>query len=65
MHERNYYEKLSARLAKNCQICSGNLFEEVKCSNRDCDYFYMRYKVRKDLIKHESLLEDFNKSIEW
>lgn len=45
---RDLQEKFS-RLWVQCQRCAGNLHNEVLCSNKNCDIFYMRVKVRKEL----------------
>ncbi|AJU60531.1 Pol3p [Saccharomyces cerevisiae YJM248] len=45
---RDLEEKYS-RLWTQCQRCAGNLHSEVLCSNKNCDIFYMRVKVRKEL----------------
>lgn len=45
---RNLEEKF-ARLWTQCQRCSGSLHNEVLCSNKNCDIFYMRVKARKEL----------------
>merc|ERR1719261_1077692 len=39
----------SGCLCKQCQRCQGSLHQEVICSNRDCDIFYRRTKVRRDV----------------
>ncbi|CCF60602.1 hypothetical protein KAFR_0K02460 [Kazachstania africana CBS 2517] len=45
---RDLEEKFS-RLWTQCQRCAGNLHTEVLCSNKNCDIFYMRVKVKKEL----------------
>ncbi|KAF7684228.1 DNA polymerase delta catalytic subunit [Astathelohania contejeani] len=45
-----------------CQRCMGSLHNEVLCVNRDCPIFYMRTKVKKELIE---LNEKFIKLNEW
>ncbi|SCW01883.1 LAFE_0E09384g1_1 [Lachancea fermentati] len=42
-------EEKFARLWTQCQRCSGSLHNEVLCSNKNCDIFYMRVKSRKEL----------------
>jgi len=42
-------EQEYARLWTQCQRCQGSLHQEVICSNRDCDIFYRRTKVRRDV----------------
>ncbi|EDO17646.1 hypothetical protein Kpol_1004p20 [Vanderwaltozyma polyspora DSM 70294] len=42
-------EQKFARLWTQCQRCSGSLHNEVLCSNKNCDIFYMRVKVKKEL----------------
>ncbi|KAL6944574.1 DNA-directed DNA polymerase delta [Hanseniaspora osmophila] len=52
---RDLQEKFS-RLWTQCQRCSGSLHNEVLCSNKNCDIFYMRVKTKKELQdKSESL----------
>ncbi|SCU89708.1 LAME_0E05072g1_1 [Lachancea meyersii CBS 8951] len=38
-----------ARLWTQCQRCSGSLHNEVLCSNKNCDIFYMRVKAKKEV----------------
>ncbi|KAG0670580.1 DNA-directed DNA polymerase delta [Maudiozyma exigua] len=45
---RDLEDKFS-RLWTQCQRCAGNLHNEVLCSNKNCDIFYMRVKVKKEL----------------
>ena len=45
---RELEEKFS-RLWTECQRCAGTLHTEVLCSNKNCDIFYMRVKVKKEL----------------
>ncbi|SCV04308.1 LANO_0G09406g1_1 [Lachancea nothofagi CBS 11611] len=45
---RDLQEKF-ARLWTQCQRCSGSLHNEVLCSNKNCDIFYMRVKAKKEL----------------
>lgn len=45
---RELQERFS-RLWTECQRCAGTLHNEVLCSNKNCDIFYMRVKVRKEL----------------
>lgn len=42
-------EQEYGRLWTQCQRCQGSLHQEVICSNRDCDIFYRRAKVRRDV----------------
>ncbi|CCC68676.1 hypothetical protein NCAS_0B05920 [Naumovozyma castellii] len=42
-------EEKYARLWTECQRCAGTLHNEVLCSNKNCDIFYMRVKVKKEL----------------
>lgn len=42
-------EEKFSRLWTQCQRCAGNLHNEVLCSNKNCDIFYMRVKVKKEL----------------
>lgn len=42
-------EEKFARLWTQCQRCSGSLHNEVLCSNKNCDIFYMRVKAKKEL----------------
>ncbi|CCH59550.1 hypothetical protein TBLA_0B07320 [Henningerozyma blattae CBS 6284] len=45
---RDLQEKYS-RVWTECQRCAGTLHNEVLCSNKNCDIFYMRVKVKKEL----------------
>jgi DNA polymerase delta subunit 1 len=49
-----------AGLLKQCSDCQGNLYEEVICSNADCEIFYKRLQVKKDVEKVENTLKRFN-----
>lgn len=42
-------EERFSRLWTQCQRCSGSLHNEVLCSNKNCDIFYMRVKAKKEL----------------
>lgn len=42
-------EEKFARLWTQCQRCAGTLHNEVLCSNKNCDIFYMRVKMKKEL----------------
>jgi len=37
------------QLWTKCQRCSGSLHNEVLCSNKNCDIFYMRIKTKNSL----------------
>lgn len=45
---RDLQEKFN-QLWTKCQRCSGSLHNEVLCSNKNCDIFYMRIKTRNTL----------------
>lgn len=51
-------EEKFARLWIQCQRCAGTLHNEVLCSNKNCDIFYMRVKVKKEL---EEKIEQLSK----
>merc|ERR1712130_182334 len=53
-------EKSFHRLWTQCQRCQGSLTQEVLCTNRDCQIFYKRTKVRKDLEEAQKLMSDFS-----
>lgn len=42
-------EEKFGRLWTQCQRCAGSLHNEVFCSNKNCDIFYMRVKMKKEL----------------
>lgn len=63
VHLSNLEDKFS-RLWTQCQRCQGNLHEDVLCTSRDCPIFYMRVKVRKDLIEQDKLIQRFGPT-EW
>lgn len=42
-------EEKFGRLWTQCQRCAGSLHNEVLCSNKNCDIFYMRVKMKKEL----------------
>lgn len=52
-------EEKFARLWTQCQRCAGTLHNEVLCSNKNCDIFYMRVKMRKELQ------ENINQLSKW
>ncbi|ADM12173.2 DNA polymerase catalytic subunit delta [Encephalitozoon intestinalis ATCC 50506] len=47
-----------------CQRCQGSIHNQVLCVNRDCPIFYMRTKVRKELIPLNEKLGKL-RSFEW
>lgn len=47
-----------------CQRCQGSVHNQVLCVNRDCPIFYMRTKVRKELIPLDERLRKL-RSFEW
>jgi DNA polymerase delta subunit 1 len=47
------------KLLKQCSDCQGNMYEEVICSNADCEIFYKRLQVKKDLVKVKDTLARF------
>ena len=49
--EQNYFERVYVDLWRHCQRCQGTFTEEVICQNYDCQIYYKRLKVRKDLSK--------------
>lgn len=49
-------EEKFARLWTQCQRCSGSLHNEVLCSNKNCDIFYMRVKMKKELQENTEQL---------
>ncbi|KAI8382698.1 probable DNA polymerase delta catalytic subunit [Nakaseomyces glabratus] len=49
LYEVRELEEKYARLWTECQRCAGTLHNEVLCSNKNCDTFYMRVKVKKEL----------------
>lgn len=42
-------EEKFGRLWTQCQRCAGTLHNEILCSNKNCDIFYMRVKMKKEL----------------
>lgn len=47
-----------------CQRCQGSIHSEVLCVNRDCPIFYMRTKVKKELVPLAARLNRL-RSFEW
>ncbi|EPR79322.1 DNA polymerase delta catalytic subunit [Spraguea lophii 42_110] len=47
-----------------CQRCQGSVMQEVLCVNQDCPIFFMRTKVKKEILELEEKLEKL-KSLEW
>lgn len=48
-----------SRLWTQCQRCQGSLHEEVLCTSKDCPIFYMRKKIRIDLMEKDKVLQRF------
>jgi len=48
------------RLWTQCQNCQGSFHQEVLCTAADCPIFYMRTKVKKELVETRSTLEKFD-----
>jgi len=48
-----------------CQRCQGSLLQPVICSNRDCEIFYRRAKVRRDIDILEETMERLNLDVDW
>jgi len=53
------------RLWTNCQRCQGSLFQEVICSNRDCEVFYRRAKARRDVESVQESMSRLRLDIKW
>jgi DNA polymerase delta subunit 1 len=49
-----------SRLWTQCQRCQGSLHQEVICTARDCQIYYMRTKVYKDLVEAKQSLAKFD-----
>lgn len=43
-----------------CQRCQGSLIQDVICSNTDCQIFYKRKKIQKDLDKIQEQINRFD-----
>ncbi|XP_053690077.1 DNA polymerase delta catalytic subunit [Sabethes cyaneus] len=52
-------EERFCRLWTQCQRCQGSLHEEVICTSRDCPIFYMRTKIRMELVTQEKRVARF------
>jgi DNA polymerase delta subunit 1 len=47
-----------------CQRCQGSIINEVLCVNRDCPIFYMRTKVKKEIVPLQEKIEKIRK-LSW
>ncbi|CAD27015.1 DNA POLYMERASE DELTA CATALYTIC (LARGE) CHAIN [Encephalitozoon cuniculi GB-M1] len=47
-----------------CQRCQGSIHNQVLCVNRDCPIFYMRTKVKKELVPLNDRLRKL-RSFDW
>ncbi|WUR02821.1 DNA polymerase delta catalytic subunit (DPOD) [Vairimorpha necatrix] len=47
-----------------CQRCQGSLQDEILCANRDCPIFYMRTRVKKELLPLSDKLKQL-RDLEW
>jgi DNA polymerase delta subunit 1 len=55
----NDLEDKFARLWTQCQRCQGSLHVDVLCASKDCEIFYARKKVQKDLADATTELSRF------
>jgi len=53
------------RLWTNCQRCQGSFTQPVICSNRDCDVFYRRAGVRKEVQSMEESMARLKIDLSW
>jgi len=65
VHELREKEAEYNRLWTNCQRCQGSLFQEVICSNRDCEIFYRRAKARRDVETVQESMSRLRLDIKW
>lgn len=57
--EQSALEEKFSKLWTQCQSCQSSLHENVICSNKDCQIFYRRIKVQKDLNEQVSIMARF------
>jgi DNA polymerase delta subunit 1 len=57
-------KKLFNECWTECQRCQGSLQDEILCANRDCPIFYMRTRVKKELLPLGDKLKDL-RNFEW
>ncbi|TIC02451.1 ARM repeat-containing protein [Wallemia mellicola] len=54
-----------ARLWTQCQRCQGSLHQDVICTNKDCNIFYMRQRSKFEVASAVNTLERFNDDNSW
>lgn len=60
LNKTNHLEQKFSLLWTQCQNCQGSLHEEVLCTNSDCEIFYLRTRVKKDLNSAHETMERFS-----
>jgi DNA polymerase delta subunit 1 len=55
----NEKQELYDKYLQQCKDCQGNKYEEVICSNADCEIFYRRLQVKKDLASVKEAMKRF------
>jgi len=58
-------EALYSCLWTQCQRCQGSLLQPVICSNRDCEIFYRRASVRREITKIGETMQRLNLDLSW
>lgn len=53
------------RLWTQCQRCQGSFTQPVICSNRDCDIFYRRAGVRKEVQALSETMGRLKLDLSW
>lgn len=62
LHRLRTKEMEFSRLWTQCQSCKGSLLEEVHCAANDCQIFYKRTKVYKELQESQKTIAKFDLS---
>jgi len=53
------------KLWTNCQRCQGSFLQPVICSNRDCDVFYRRVGVRREIENVQEAMTRLKLDLSW
>ncbi|TIB12090.1 hypothetical protein E3P89_01776 [Wallemia ichthyophaga] len=54
-----------ARLWTQCQRCQGSLHQDVICTNKDCNIFYMRQRSKFEVASAVNTLDRFDDDNSW
>lgn len=63
--EQREKEQEYNQLWTNCQRCQGSFLQPVICSNRDCDVFYRRVGVRREIQSIQEGMSRMQLDLSW